>query len=328
MSLSVPLLVLDLHHGKEIYLFFGQYHTYGIIGIFISSILMGIVIYKVFSITKKKNIQNYEELIYSFHLNKNIQNIIQIIIQIFLLISFYIMVAGFSAYFSQEWGLPTYIGTTIIVILCYIILMGNIERLMKINTILVPILIISILLLTVKNIDAFTFIQQPIKENSITKAIWDAIIYTSYNSILLIPILLPLQQKLKQKSHFMMVSILCIVILILLAVAIFGLLLKIDIDISSLELPTVYVAGMMQKGYKMMYGIIILVSIYTSAVSAGYAFLEKYRPNSKQYKKNSIIMCMLAFLISNIGFTTLINLLYPIFGILGLIQMIVILKKT
>lgn len=320
--------MLGLRHGKEIYLFFGQYDTYGIIGILISSILMGIIIYKVFIITKKKNIQNYEELIHSFHLNKNMQNTIQIVIQIFLLISFYIMVAGFSAYFSQEWGLPTYIGTTIIIILCYFILMGNIERLMKINTILVPILILSILLLTAKNIDAFTFIQEPTKETSIAKAIWDAIIYTSYNSILLIPILLPLQKKLEQKSHFAMVSIFCILILILLAIAIFGLLLKVDIDISRLELPTVYVAGMMQKSYKMIYGIIILVSIYTSAVSAGYAFLEKYQANPKQYKRNSILMCLAAFFISNIGFTTLINLLYPIFGILGLIQMVVILKKT
>ncbi len=318
----------DSRHGKEIYLFFGQYHIYGIIGILISSILMGMLIYKVFVIAKKKNIQNYEQLIHSFHLNKNIENIIQMVIQIFLLISFYIMVAGFSAYFSQEWGLPTYIGTTIIVILCYIILMGNIEGLMKINTILVPILISSILLLTVKNIEVFSYIQQPTKETSILKAIWDAILYTSYNSILLIPILLPLQKKLKQKSHFMAVSIFCIIILTLLAVSIFGLLLKVDIDINQLELPTVYVAGMMQKGYKMMYGIIILVSIYTSAVSAGYAFLEKYQTNPNQYKTNSIIMCIIAFFISNIGFSTLINLLYPIFGILGLIQMILILKKT
>lgn len=288
---------------------------------------MGIIIYKVFAITKKNNIKNYEELIDSFGLNKNIQNIIQNIIQIFLLISFYIMVAGFSAYFSQEWGLPSYIGTTIIVGLCYIILMGNIERLMKINTMLVPVLILSIILLIAKNIDVVQKIEPTIKQISLTKAILDAILYTSYNSIILIPILLPLQKKLKQKSYFTIVSIICVILLVILALSIFGLLLKIDIDINQLELPTIYVAGMMKKGYKIIYGIIILVSIYTSAASAGYAFMEKYQQNPKQYKRNVIIMCIVAFFISNIGFSTLINLLYPIFGILGLIQMILILKK-
>lgn len=318
----------DLHHGKEIYLFFGQYKTYGIIGIFLSSILMGIIIYKVFSIAKKRKIENYEEFINCFNLNKNIKNIIQIIIQMFLLISFYIMIAGFSAYFSQEWQIPSYIGTLIIVCLCYIILMGNIESLMKVNTILVPILILSIILLISKNMDAFQLVEKPLKHTSLISAAIDAIIYTSYNSIILIPILLPLQKELNNKSHFITVSFICIIILIVLAISIFGILLKIDIDINKLELPTVYVAGMMDKGYKMIYGIIILVSIYTSAVSAGYAFLEKYRQNQKQYKKNILIMSIIAFFASNIGFTTLINLLYPIFGMLGLIQMILILKKT
>lgn len=318
----------DLHHGKEIYLFFGKYQAYGIIGILLSSTLMGVIIYKVLKITRKEKIDSYEEFINSFNINKKIKNIIKIIIQIFLLISFYIMVAGFSAYFSQELQIPSYIGTVIIVILCYIIFVGNIERIMKVNTILIPILIVSILLLISKNMDSFILIEQPTNQISFFSAIWDAILYTSYNSIILIPILLPLQKVLKQKSNFIIVSVFCIIILIILALSIFGLILKVDIDINKVELPTVYVAGMMKKIYKIIYGIIILVSIYTSAISAGYGFLERYNKNKDKYKKMVILICIISFIVSNIGFTTLINLLYPVFGMLGLIQMILILKKT
>lgn len=313
--------------GKEIYLFFERYQIYGIIGILISSILMGILIYKVLKISQKKNLQHYQELICYFCSNKKIGDIIQTIVQIFLLISFYIMVAGFSAYFWQQCQIPNYIGTAIMIILCYIIFMGNIERLTKLNTVLVPILILSILFLILQNIDAFILLKEEIKTTSQVKAILDAICYTSYNSIVLIPILLPLGKSLKQKSHCMIVATICAIILAILALSVFGLLLKIDIDITKLELPTVYIAGMMQKGYQILYGIVILVSIYTSAVSAGYGFLEKYYQNQKQYKKIVIIMCAIAFLVSNIGFSALVNLLYPIFGILGLIQMILILKK-
>lgn len=317
-----------LHHGKEIYLFFGKYEIYGIIGIFVSSILMGTIIYKVLKISREEQIESYNQFINKFNLNEKTKNITQIIIQIFLLISFYIMIAGFSAYFAQEWQVPNYIGTAIIVILCYFIFMGNIERLMKVNTVLVPILIISILLLISKNIDAFNLLAETTKQTSLLKAIWDAVIYTSYNSIILIPILLPLKKCLKQKSLFLITAIICTLVLIILAISIFGLILKVDIDINKVELPTVYVAGMMQKGYKIIYGMIILVSIYTSAISAGYGFLEKYQNNKKQYKKIVIIMSAIAFFISNLGFTTLVNLLYPIFGILGLAQIIIILKKT
>ena len=123
-------------HGKEIYLFFGIYGINGIIGILISSILIGIIIYKVLKIASKKNIDTYEKLINSISKNKKVNEIIKIVINIFLLISFYVMIAGFSAYFSQELGLPNIVGTIIISILCYIVFMGKIDRLIKVNTIL------------------------------------------------------------------------------------------------------------------------------------------------------------------------------------------------
>jgi uncharacterized membrane protein YkvI len=316
-----------LHHGKEIYLFFGKYEIYGILGIFISAILMGIIIYKVLIISKKEKIDNYEQFINYFNINSKVKLILQIIIQIFLLISFYVMISGFSAYFLQEWKIPNYIGTLIIIVLSYIIFMGNIERIIKVNTILVPILIASILLLILKNTTVFTQIQYTTNKTSIIQAIYNAIIYTSYNSIVLIPILVPLSQKINNNKFYITISIICTLILIILAVSIYGLILKIDIDINKIELPTVYVAGMMGTKYQIIYGMVILVSIYTSAISAGYGFLEKYKNNKIKYKKTAILMCLCAFLISNIGFTTLLNLLYPICGLLGLLQLILILKK-
>ena len=108
-------MVQVLHHGKEIYLFFGQYQKYGLIGIFISSILMGIIIYKVCTLAQKNNIKNYQEFLDCLLQSHTIKTITEFIIQTFLLISFYIMVAGFSAYFSQEWQLPNYVGTIIII---------------------------------------------------------------------------------------------------------------------------------------------------------------------------------------------------------------------
>jgi uncharacterized membrane protein YkvI len=204
--------------------------------------------------------------------------------------------------------------------------MGNIERLMKVNTILVPILIASILLLMVKNINAFEKIQYEVSNVSLMQVIFSAIIYTSYNSIVLVLILIPLAKKIQNKKYII-ISIICTIIFIILAIAIYGLLLKIDININNIELPTVYVAGMIGKKYQILYGIIILVSIYTSAISAGYGFLEKYKNNKTTYKKIAICMCLCAFLVANIGFSKLLNLLYPIFGILGMFQIIFIIIK-
>ena len=306
-----------MRHGKEIYLFFGIYGVNGIIGI---------IVYKTLNIANKSKVQNYGEFVNQLSKNKKTNEIIKIIVNIFLLLSFYVMIAGFSAYFSQELGIPNIVGTTVIIILCYTIFMGNIEEIIKVNTILIPMLILFILILITKNIDAYQNINQKMQETSIIKSILSAILYSSYNSITLIPMIISLKKYLKNKKQIKIVSILVVVGLIILAIAIFGLIQKVDLDINKIELPTVYVAGMSGKIYKYLYGGIILVAIFTSAISAGYSILENYILKPKKYKKIAISLCASAILVSKIGFSTLINLLYPVFGILGIIQIILIMK--
>lgn len=316
-----------MHHGKEIYLFFGIYGINGIIGIIISQTIIGIIVYKTLKVSKENNIENYGE--FSKHINKTrkINEIMKKVINIFLLLSFYVMIAGFSAYFSQELGIPNIIGTITIIVLCYIIFMGNIEGIIKVNTILIPILIIFIIILATKNISAFENINNKILHTSFFKSIYSAILYSSYNSITLIPIVITLKKYVKNKNQAIIISILVIITLITLAISIYVLILKVDININKLELPTVYVAGISGKIYKLIYGIIILVAIFTSSISAGYSILENYIDNPKKYKKVAILMCTSGILVSKIGFSTLINILYPIFGILGLIQIVCLVKK-
>lgn len=315
-----------LPHGKEIYLFFGRYGINGIIGIIISQILIGIIVAKTLKISNKNKIENYGELTNKISGNEKINEIIKIIVNIFLLISFYVMVAGFSAYFSQELGIPNIVGTIVIIILCYIIFMGDIDGIIKVNTILIPILIAFIILLITKNIDVYTNVNQKTCDTNLIKSTWSAILYSSYNSITLIPIVISLKKYLKNKTQINLTATIVTIILIIIALAIFGLILKVDLDINKIELPTVYVAGMSGKIYKYLYGGIILVSIFTSAISAGYSILENYISDTKRYKKVAMLLCVSAILVSKISFSTLINILYPAFGMLGIIQIILIFK--
>ena len=49
--------------GQEIYLFFFSYGIKGIVGIIVSSILMGVVIYKTLIIVDKYQLKNYKEFL-------------------------------------------------------------------------------------------------------------------------------------------------------------------------------------------------------------------------------------------------------------------------
>ena len=84
--------------GKEIYLFFFEYGIKGILGVFVSSSIIAITIYKVLKICYENKITNYED--FCKHLGfKNMSNIVHI----FLLITFFIMISGFSSFLKQEY---------------------------------------------------------------------------------------------------------------------------------------------------------------------------------------------------------------------------------
>lgn len=133
--------------GQEIYTFFFSFGIKGLIGIVVSSSLIGITIYKTFKIINKKNINNYQDFLDNLMKNKKIKEITNIIINIFILVSFYIMIAGFGAYLEQEFNLNSIIGSTILAIICIFVFRKNTEGIVKVNEILIPILILVVIIL-------------------------------------------------------------------------------------------------------------------------------------------------------------------------------------
>lgn len=315
--------------GQEIYVFFYNYGIKGIIGIFISSFIMGIIIYKTLVLVKQNNIKNYREYLELFIKPKennnsylNIKNIINTVINLFILITFFIMIAGFGAYFKQELGINNVLGSGILSIMCLFVFKTNQKGVVKVSSLLVPILIAFITIICFLNIKDINFIKLDnyLVENNNFKFIIDSILYCSYNSILLIPVLITLKDYIKNKNQVANISIITSIIVILLSISIFLILIKVDVDINKLEMPAVYVVSKMAKAFKNIYGFIILGSIFTTAVSLGNSFLQNVSKNKKSYTQIATIMCITSVIISEIGFSNLINFLYPIFGYLGLIQ--------
>ena len=316
--------------GREIYLFFGKFGKLGIIGILISGILTGIIIYIALKIINKKDINNYNDFLEKIDIkNKYINLLIKNIITIFLLISFYIMVAAFSAYINQNYEIPIYISSIIFAVLTYIIFIKNIQGMIKVNEILVPFLLILILYLGVKNIPYLVETKNVLENNINEKGFFlNSILYASYNSIMLIPVLVTMKKYINSKAQIKKISIISSALIIVLSLCIFGLLLRGKYYIQNVEMPLLNITMQFGKIYLYIYSFIIITSIFTTAISAGYSFLENVSKNKKQYKIILIFMSVTSVLVSNIGFSKLVEILYPLFGILGIVQIIFLVRKN
>ena len=218
--------------GQEVYLFFYSYGIKGIVGIFISSILMGIIIYKTLILVKENDINNYKDLLYLLIKNEenkiflNIKNIINIIINMFILITFFIMIAGFGAYFEQELGINSLIGGSVLAILCFFVFRTNQKGVVKVSEILVPILIVFITIISILNLKDFDInnIKNYMINNNSYNFLLSSIVYCSYNSILLIPVLITLKNYINNKRQVIGISAISTIIIVLLSISLFFIL--------------------------------------------------------------------------------------------------------
>ena len=303
--------------GKEVYIFFVKYGVAGILGAVISTIMTATIIYMTIKISKHCEVESNNQFVDLISKNKTVSSIVKKIINTFLLASFWIMCAGLCSFFKQEFKIPIIVTAIISGTVIYLILMKNIEGIVKLNSIIVPIMIIAIITIGIKNSTPIIKIQS---ESEVLPSIIKAILYTSYNSIILIPIIVSISKNIKHEKNVKIISFISSIIILTMLILIYQMLLSTNMDISKVEMPILAILS--GKIDKIMYG----VSIITSVISAGYGALENIK-NKNEYKMAVLAICVLEIPISYIGFGNLVTVLYPVFGAIGIIQIILVIKS-
>ena len=131
--------------------------------------------------------------------------------------------------------------------------------------------------------------------------------------------------KIKKKIKY--ISIICSIIIFILSMSIFAILSQSNFNITNLEMPVVFIVGRYGIFYKYIYCLVVGIAIFTTAISVGYGYLQNYENNKEKYNKKIILLILCSIIAIPIGFSKLIELLYPIFGGIGLVQSLYVIKK-
>lgn len=178
-----------------------------------------------------------------------------------------------------------------------------------------------------KNID-FTNLNNYLIEENNQNWLLTSILYASYNCVLLIPVLVSMKDYISKSKNIKYISTIVSIITTILLITIFLFLINVDVNIKELEMPAVYAVNNIWPSIKNVYGIIILISIFTTAISLGMSFLKNVSINKKSYNAIAILICASSIVFSRLGFSNLVNVMYPILGMIGLLQIIkIVLQK-
>ena len=279
--------------------------------------------YIVLNYIKNYNIKSYDEYVSKlFGKNKFLSYLNENIITIFLLFTFYIMELGFINLLWQQYGISKYISMLIISVLVYVVLIGNVKNVIKVNVFLVPILIISMVYISISGIMKFSSSEITLSTDYSNTFIIDAIIYASYNFIMLLPLIVSIKDEKITKKE---IKIICISIFIIIVISSILILLLLNyFDVSNIEIPIIYISNFINNESVILGVILILLAIFTSIICVGYSFLNNISRTKNKYRRNLIIMCLFSFLIVNLSFASTMRVTYTFLGILGFIQILLI----
>lgn len=312
-----------LASGQEIKEFFTSYGVLSFLGIIACGIFYVVLGSIVSKISIKYKLNSYGDVIKIVSPNI-LGKITGVITTLYLISSASIILAGSGALIHQFFGIPKIIGSLIMVAFAIFFLLRDTNGLIEVNSFIVPILIVTITLITLLYFmfckDMVSFQQMTKFEPTKTGIALSTILYAGYNTLCCLGVLVPLSNQIRKPKTMFFGIALGALGLMLLSAAINFLLMINQPYIHKFEIPLLFVAEPFGNIIQALLLIVILLEMFSTEVSDVYSISKTINHTFNiDFKKGIFIVILIALPISRIGFSKLIGSLYPFFGLLSLV---------
>lgn len=316
--------------GQEILQFFTAYRFDGYLGIVIAVLLfwvLGIIILNISNIIKRNSYHDF----LAYVCGKKLGIIIDIAITIFLFGTLNVMLSATGALFSEHFGLPYYFGIIVTIIPVILVTTRGIKGVLNVNTIIAPtmvfivIIVSSLCLYHHANGDLIRNLHY--EDDSTYKWLMSAVLYVSYNIILAVPVLVPIGKEADKKVLFRGITLGAFSMGLLILLLNTVILNHIEQDYLY-QIPMLYIVEPFNDLIKYCFVLILWLEIFTTIVSNLFGLANRLQCAVKiDYKVLVSIICFLCIFISRLNFKTLLTILYPTFGFVALIFILILVIK-
>ena len=305
--------------GQELWQFFGSFGAKGAAGLLLAVGLLfftGVVMILLGRLTGLKEI---DKLVVSRNVPL-LRGAVTILELLFLFGVGTIMSAGIGALLNQLFGLAPFVGSAVFIALVALVSLAGFSGMVSAFSATVPVLSVVTLIFGIMSIcENGVVLPEAAGGSNPLMSSWvvAAVSFACYNVFGSIAMIAPLGPYIKSKKAAVGGIAVGACVLLLIAGSV---LVSVSAapETASTELPMLALAQSRGSAWGYVYGILLLLAMFGTALSSLVAFVSMLAAKSErisQRKKSFTALCALCmFLGSLLGFGDLIGVVYPIFG--------------
>lgn len=316
--------------GQEILQFFTKYGWPATITIAIASGLFIWIGTKQMLLAQRTGAKSYEDL-NRLLFGPRFGQYISYFMAVVLFGTVAVMLAGAGSIFSEHFSLPYQLGLLVTIALSYLILIRGMSAILTVNSVIVPIMLvftgITVWACT-QNPGAGSWLVEPNVVHPVN--VWLApFLYSSLNLCLAQAVLVPLGASVKDPRTLRRAGLLGgIGMGVLLFAGHFALSTQMP-GIAQFEIPMAFLIHQLGPVVQFIFLIVIYSEIFTTLIANAFGLAHQIRQRIP-VQEHIIVLTILvgSYLISQIGFSTLVSTLYPMFGLISLGWMVMIMRRS
>lgn len=256
---------------------------------------------------------------------------------VFMFFVFVIMIAAAGSIFSEYYQVNTWIGRLAMATVTLGTVLLGLNRLVDIVSKFAYALVVFALAIGIANIimhsDGFSSASTFLENHEVTKAAktWylSGLIFPAMGGILLTPFLLRLGGLATSKREAQVGGwVGGGAFMLAVSVMAFGVLAAIE-ELSSKDIPVLYISQQLSPVAALLFSVILIAAVFSTAVPMLWLTATAVMPDEGEngFKPLVLVLALFALAGSQFSFRTLINVLYPISGYLGLLLFVCVFLK-
>ncbi|MGG1556390.1 YkvI family membrane protein [Paenibacillus ferrarius] len=316
--------------GQEILQFFTRYGSLATLTIALATLLfiwIGIQLMLMAYDLKAASYEDLNKVIFGERIGKWISLFMMVVL--FGITT--VMLAGAGTVFEEQLHLSYTSGLLVTLVLSYLILTRGIKAIMTVNSIVVPIMLlfsVVIVVYTWHSPSSGNWLR--ITSDDTLGQIWFApFLYTAFNLAMAQAVLVPMGAAMTNRSTLISGGLLGGAgIGLLLLSAHYALSAQMP-GIAQFEIPMGSIMTKLGPLPQLAYLLVIYGEIFTTFIGDAYGLSMQLQQRTKLPPKVLLLLILsLSYLISHIGFKVLLSALYPIFGLISVVWLVLMIWRN